>query len=220
MLKWNGTGDEFIKAFAENDYELLSKFVQDNSDYIAMLTAGDMDLNLLDNTLKYGFLMLDEFKDQEIDDDLYRNAIFEIGCLYGLMQLSSQICYEKKKDARAFETALSMYSIKHFNDVVAALSENGQLTHSQLCWKLNIKASTLSECMKKVLMTGLVERTRVGKYKVYTLSDDGLRYSKQQQKELSRQRRKQKEILDSIDNRPGDYSFDVNSSNCEYVSFK
>ena len=60
-----------------------------------------------------------------------------------------------------------------------ALETHGSMTQTELCkYMRNMNASTLSEAMKKILKTGLVTKTALGKYRIYTLTDTGLEYGK------------------------------------------
>ena len=58
-----------------------------------------------------------------------------------------------------------------------ALAIYGSLSQTQMCEMLSLQASTLSEALKKVRMTNLIQASPYGKYKLYSLTEDGQRYS-------------------------------------------
>ena len=174
---WYGDKKTISFAVSAKDYEALLQNFQDNIDNISMLTASRTDLNLLSRTLQYGAIILDSYKDATVDD-IEKRIIFELGRLYGVMHLSSLLCYEYKKNQKVYDAVSSSLEIKHLDDIVALLERHQVLTHSQICRHLGIKPSTLTECMKKVLATDLLDFRRIGKFKVYSLSDNGRRYAK------------------------------------------
>lgn len=199
-IRWIGDTDEYIRAFEGNDIETLSDYIQENQDYITTLSLGETDYEELSKTLQYGFMMLDDFKEKSINDDIKR-IFFEIGCLYGLMQLSSHICYEKKKEYRISESAVSYSRIKHFDDIISSLEDGQEMSHAQLGERLGLNASTLTECMKKVMRTNMIQKRRSGKYILYSLSDNGLRYAKIHRQESNQYHRSLMHMLNSMSER-------------------
>lgn len=199
-IRWIGDTDEYIQAFDKNEIETLSDYMQDNLDYITTLSLGETDYEELSKTLQYGFMMLDDFKEKSINNDL-EQLFFEMGCLYGLMQLSSHICYEKKKDYRISESAVSFSRIKHFDDIISSLEDGQELSHAQLGERLNLNASTLTECMKKVMRTNMIQKRRSGKYILYSLSDNGLRYARIHRQESNQYRRSLMHMVNSLSER-------------------
>ncbi len=199
--------DEIIKM----DYKSISKCYErilDHQNYIIMLTTSDSDCDELTEVLKYSFSIIDDLVNKYIDCTDEKKAIFDIGRLYGTMQLSSRICYEKKKDHQVYETALSVCGIKHFDDIISLLYSRKELTQTELCEVLDMKPSALSECMKKIINTNMVVSRRSGKYKVYALSDDGLRFAKMRLKEKNHEKELTSANNEQYQNSISDVEFD------------
>ena len=165
--------------------------IKDAWDQIIVLTIrNDSDTYELRKTLQHNFLTLDDFKEKVIANDEERSMLFEAGRLYGTMELSSRICYEKEKDSQIYETGLSICGIKHFDEIIRLLDSRKELTQSEMCLILKMKPSALSECLKRILATDMIASRRSGKYKVYSLSDDGLRYARMLSREKQRENKK------------------------------
>ena len=166
----------------EKIVEELCIIILDKQDYLTLLTLNDSknhsDFEEWRMELQHDFLTMDDFVREIEKSESDRKAYFEIGRLYGTMQLSSRICYEKKKDSQAYEDGITFCGIRHFDEIVSLLDRHKQMTQTELCLELDMNPSALSECLKKILMTKMVVCRRSGKYKVYSLSDDGFRYAK------------------------------------------
>lgn len=110
-------------------------------------------------------------------------ALLSLGVLMGTVESLEELCYEKIQS----EQAVNRYhadavTIKHLNQIVLALESHGIMTHTELSQFLNMKTSTLSEAMKRILKTGAVQADISGRYKLYALTDSGLRYGKELRK--------------------------------------
>lgn len=185
---------EYHKALSRKEVNTFIVFMQDEQDYISALTASNSHLEELSKELRYNMPIINRWKDMFVENDDAHKIFFEIGRLYGTMQLSSRICYEKKKDNQVYDTALSICGIKHFEEIVSLLYKQKELTQTELCRYLQMKPSALSECMKKILDTNMIVCRRSGKYKVYSLSDDGLRFTRLRLQELDHEKRISSEI--------------------------
>lgn len=107
------------------------------------------------------------------------NAIYRLGTLLGTIECLENILYEEHKNRlESVDLVQKGATIKHLNEVIKLLEKHGILTHSDLCHYLSLNPSTLSEAMKKILPTRTINITQEGKYKVYSLSDIGVRYGK------------------------------------------
>jgi len=196
VARWKSLRDSITVLFYEKKSRELSKLLKDIQDQIVILTIkNNCEYDELSKSLQHNFFTLDDFKVKEIDVSDDRKMIFEIGRLYGTMELSSRICYEKKQDSQVYEAGLSVCGIKHFDEIVSMLDKRKQLTQTDLCSILKMKSSALSECMKKILATEMVVGRRSGKYKVYSLSDDGLRYARVLRLEKQRENKKLSNLI-------------------------
>ena len=190
----NDTANMFIEKEGNLNHKGFLRFfdrIQDQQNYIAMLSESDTDYDELTDVLEFSFPIIEDILDKYIDCNDTRKAIFDIGRLYGTMQLSSRICYEKKKDNQVYEAALSVCGTNRFDDIVSLLNKREELTQSELCEELNMAPSELCESIKQLINTDMVVSRRSGKFKAYALSDDGLRFAelrsieKEHEKEFS-----------------------------------
>lgn len=132
----------------------------------------------LEKNLEYGSLLLRFFADG-LEDDKQR-TLFELGTLKGIVESFEHLLYNKGEELRLLKAKYTFFStVKHLDEVVFALETHGSMTQTELRkYMRGMNASTLSEAMKKILDTGLVIATAMGKYKVYTLTDTGLKYGR------------------------------------------
>ncbi|MBR4909000.1 MAG: hypothetical protein IKZ43_08325 [Acidaminococcaceae bacterium] len=132
----------------------------------------------LEKNLEYGSLLLRFFADN-LEDDKQR-TLFELGTLKGVVESFEHLLYNKGEELRLLQAKYTFFStVKHLDEVVFALETHGSMTQTELRkYMRGMNASTLSEAMKKILDTGLVLATAMGKYKVYTLTDTGLKYGR------------------------------------------
>ena len=132
----------------------------------------------LEKNLEYGSLLLRFFADS-LEDDKQR-ALFELGTLKGVVESYEHLLYNKGEELRLQKAKYTFFStVKHLDEVVFALETHGSMTQTELRkYMRQMNAPTLSEAMKKILNTGLVTATAMGKYKVYTLTDTGLKYGR------------------------------------------
>ena len=108
--------------------------------------------------------------------------IYELGCLRGVISSISHVIYcEQKKEEIAsldHEYRSKLQYVNHLVDIVKILDKEGSLSHTDLCQKLRMNQSTLSEAMKKILAESVITSTISGKYKVYSLTDQGRHYAR------------------------------------------
>lgn len=166
--------DSFIEK-KTNEKEVL--YIQENKRRI-FLQWNEDEYENLEKNLEYGSLILRFFMDSLKNDD--QRALFELGTLKGVVESFEHLLHKKGEELRLQKARYTFFSaVKHLDDVVFALETHGSMTQTELCkYMRNMNASTLSEAMKKILKTGLVMKTALGKYRIYTLSDTGLEYGK------------------------------------------
>ena len=103
-------------------------------------------------------------------------ALLAAGKLMGCIETLEKIQYENEQNRAAFAQT-RLLGTKHLDRIVQILEEHGPLSQTQMCDMLNLQASTMSEALKKVRMTNLVQSSPYGKYKLYSLTEEGVRYS-------------------------------------------
>lgn len=133
-------------------------------------------------SLRYESTLLDEVSDYlRRDETSY--AVFRMGSLMGTVESFGRIIYEQGQTQWAqVSLQKEIHQVKHLSEVIQALETHGPMTHAELSKYLGVKLSTLSEAMKKILETGAVQASVSGKYKIYTLTDSGLRYGRELRK--------------------------------------
>ena len=104
-------------------------------------------------------------------------ALIAAGRLMGCIETLEKIQYETEQNRAAFaETRL--LGTKHLDSIVQALEAHGALSQTQMCELLDLQAPALSESLKELRMSNLVQISHYGTYKMYSLTEEGLRYGK------------------------------------------
>lgn len=128
--------------------------------------------------LRYQSALLDEVPDL-LRPDKSSLAFLQLGSLMGTVESFERVHYETQQSQWARDRLQEEgASIKHLSQVVQILEVNGAMTHKELSSSLKMNPPTLTEAMKKILETGAVQVSSSGKYKIYTLTDAGLRYGR------------------------------------------
>lgn len=190
---WLNKEIDLFKSLEEKEYDLLVEYAYKNQQHILSRWL-DNDMSSFQKIVRFGSSILRYFE-QHLKAHSKILAIFRLGALQGTLESFERISYEERQDEWAdkmFKNAV--ISIKHLDDIILTLEVYGVMTHSELCRNLNLKESTLSEIMKKVDYTKLIKTSRLGKYKLYMLSDDGRRLGKQLRKQRH-ENIEEKEIL-------------------------
>ena len=155
----------------------LMDYIEKNKRIIYLEWQGE-DYEYLEKTLAYGSMILRHFANS-LDDESTQRALFEIGTLKGTVESFENLFYEKTEELRLLEANKKYFSsIKHLKDIIFVLETHGSVTHTELCNYLGMLPSTLSEAMKKVLETNLVLSSSAGKFRMYSLSEAGIKYGR------------------------------------------
>ena len=104
-------------------------------------------------------------------------ALIAAGKLMGCIETLEKIQYENERNRAVFAQS-RLLGTKHLDRIVQILEDYGPLSQTQMGEILELQASTLSEVLKKVRMTNLIQSSPYGKYKMYSLTEEGVRYSK------------------------------------------
>lgn len=132
----------------------------------------------LQQYLRYQSALLDEVSDL-LRPNKSSLAFLQLGSLMGTVESFERVHYETQQSQWARDRLQEEgASIKHLSQVVQILEVNGAMTHKELSSALKMNPPTLTEAMKKILETGAVQVSNSGKYKIYTLTDAGLRYGR------------------------------------------
>lgn len=157
--------EELITYSEKSRLGLLSAWSAENKTLVKKI------INICEKTLRYFSMWI---KSQSIQNQM----IYELGFLKGTVSsLSHAIYCEQKKEEAAADYRSRLQYISHLADIVKVLEKEGSLSHSDLAQKLMMKQPTLSEAMKKILMENVITTTTSGKYKVYSLTDQGRHYA-------------------------------------------
>lgn len=108
-------------------------------------------------------------------------ALVRCGAWIGTLETIEKSIYEESMDAWSRERFnKSISSIKHLTEIVGLLEVRGVMSHSEIVEELNLNhASTLTEIMKKIASFELINMRKTGKYRLYSLTDAGVRFAKQ-----------------------------------------
>lgn len=169
--------EEPVEVFKSEDFLKLVEYANENQKQLDnyWLNESVEDIQFY---LKYAASKLTYFE-KYIEDDPKDFSVFRLGAFLGSIESYGNILYEKKKEQLAVDRVYKEgHTIKYLDDIVRLLENHGGLTHAELCRYLALKTSTLSEAIKKVRETGVINVHSSGKYKIYSLSDVGIRYGK------------------------------------------
>lgn len=178
---WEKPQADLQRLLDEEEYAQLEAYVIDNKNLIYSKWSDNQveDVNL---SLRAGHSIMKYFMASLAKK---REAIImELGTLLGIIEGFNYLSYDKEQD---LQTDLVMKedasTIKHLQEVVFALEIHGSMTHTELCNYLGMHSSTLSEAMKRISKTGAIRVRSAGKYRIYTLTDVGIRFGKYLRKE-------------------------------------
>ena len=172
---WENRELDLILAIREKDYNAVEKYVSDNQQQI-LRKWNNKDNEELKTTLHLGSTILKYFTNRISSDEIAR-SYFLIGKLMGTIECMNHCLHEKiSENLIKKDVAIYCATIRHFNDVVKAVGDAGIISHSELGKTLSMRESTLSEAMKSILCTEYVIASKVGRFKLYSLSDYGVKH--------------------------------------------
>lgn len=175
---------DLIQTFIDGEFDALIAYSDENQKNLIHQWENNKS-SFVNKMLRFGSTILHYFENGlQAERQLY--AVFRTGALLGTIEGFEHLIHEKEQGEwiyKEFKEELS--SIKHLEDVILILELYGVLNHSEMCKQLDLKDSTLTEIMKKIEPTKLVQSTRAGKYKLYTLTDAGRRLGIQLRKQRS-----------------------------------
>lgn len=172
------------QTFRNGEFDVLTAYSNENQKNLIHQWMNS-ESSVVNKMLRLGSAILHYFE-SVLQDERQLYAVFRTGALLGTIEGFEHIIHEKEQGEwiyKEFKEEIS--SIKHLEEVILILQLYGVLNHSEMCKQLDLKDSTLTEIMKKIEPTKLVQSERAGKYKLYTLTDAGRRLGMQLRKQRS-----------------------------------
>ncbi len=172
---WIASDLNFKQLFQEKKYEELIWVAKENQNLIKMLRR-HKSKNELQKSTRFGMLLLSYFeRSVEKASDLY--SVFMLGKLKGSLEIIDEDTYTNDQNELSMRRA-HITATKHLDKIIKLLELHGSMSQAEMCERLELQKSTLSEAMKKIRETKLVQASEHGKFKVYHLTDEGIRYAK------------------------------------------
>ena len=172
-VKWKFSEKDFEDLYKNEMYDQLIQLSEENGKLLYDLYTRK-ELEDLRKSIKFGTLLTKYF-DRLIKDKIQHIAILSVGKLEGYLELLERLRFTEEQD-RMVKYNARHSGTKHLDDIIFALETHGNATQTELSKILGLQASTLSEALKKIRLTGLIQVAPYGKYKMYSLTDDGIRY--------------------------------------------
>ncbi len=124
--------------------------------------------------------LLNFWTDSIIKNRLW-TALIRCGAWIGTLETIEKHIYEKNMDSWSQKRIYkNLLSIKHFDEILRLLEVKGVMTHGEMVEKLHLNnSSTLTEIIKKTRDFDIIDIKKSGKYKLYSLTDAGVRYARQ-----------------------------------------
>ena len=168
---------DLIGLFSEKQYDILKKYAYENQNKIMSYWTNN-DFDSLQYILKYASSKLYFFESfLKQNEELY--SVFRMGALIGTNESYEKLRHEEQYNKIVAEAAFqSLNTIKYLDSITKLLERYGLLTHAEISNHLSLKTSTLTEAIKKIKDTGIINIQSSGKYKIYSLTDLGVRYGR------------------------------------------
>lgn len=192
LAAWIAPEIDFEELFQEKQYDKLICIAEENINLVRKLSVGSSADDLL-RSVNLGISILSYFE-RSIQQSKDFLSLFLLGKLKGRLETLNEQHYNLQQDSIAEATGRMAYT-KYLDQIVSLLEMWGSMTQSELCERLDLQKSTLSEALKKVRETQLVAVHSMGKYKVYSLTDEGIRYGALQRKN----KKKSLNVEDTLD---------------------
>ena len=169
---------EYLTLFEQKEYSKVIDCVGEQTERLLYEWLDGMH-EKLEKDLQCQTMLLDFFRDG-LDENTRERSLFALGGLYRATKIYAALLFESGMDQRLrTQYEKELVGIKHLKEVVQALEIHGSMTHSELCDYLDLKPSTLTEAMKKILETHTISVLSAGKYRLYSLTDIGIRLGSQ-----------------------------------------
>ena len=169
---WLHTELDLNTALKEELYDSIIEYVEENQRQLLAIAKRNETENLK-KSLKLGTAIL-RYQEKLFKTEKSKLSIYKLGVLSGSLDALNQLIYDSEQKQQTIDDFKeSIKCVKHLRKIISLLDLYGSLTHSEISEKLNVNPPTLTEIMKKILPTTLVNVTSLGKYKLYSLTDQG-----------------------------------------------
>lgn len=170
---WVSPELDFEELYRDGRYEDIIQVSEKNTHLLISLCRHS-ERQALEKSVRFGAVVLSYFA-RSIQETLEKNALFSAGKLMGHLEALDKLQFASNQDQAAIERA-KLFGTKHLNEVILTLETHGTMSQTELSEALKLQASTLSEVLKKIRKTNLVQASPYGKYKVYSLTEEGIHY--------------------------------------------
>ena len=159
-------------ALKEELHDSIIEYAEENQRQL-LATAKRNETENLKKSLKLGTAIF-RYQEKLFKTEKSKLSIYKLGVLFGSVDALNQLIYDSDQKQETIDNFKeSIKCVKHLKKIISLLDLYGSLTHAEMSEKLDINPPTLTEIMKKVLPTTLVNVTHAGKYKLYSLTDQG-----------------------------------------------
>lgn len=179
MAAWVAPELDPEELYQEGRYEDIVRWSEENAQLLVSLCRRGKQQEL-ERSVRFGTVLMTYFAQslQKLDE---KTALFSAGKLAGCLEALDRLQFAADQERAAAERA-KLLRTKHLDTIVLALETHGTMTQTELSEVLRLRSSTLSETLKKVRKTGLVQASRYGKYQIYSLTESGLQYGAMQRR--------------------------------------
>ena len=159
-------------------YAVVSRYAAENTTLLLHKWTNETYEDL-ERSVRYGDSIM-EFFCASIKKNTKDRALFDLGGLFRAVKIFAVLLFNLGISHRLEERQEKELSgVKHLEDIIRALETHGSMTHTELSVYLQMNPSTLTEAMKKILETGTIQAISSGKYRLYSLTDTGVRLGRQ-----------------------------------------
>ena len=175
---WNESETDIEQLFLERKYNAISEYAAENTKLLLRKWKNETYEDL-EKSVRYGNFIMD-YLSAGIKKNTKDRALFDLGGLFRAVKIFASLLYNLGINHRLEERKEKELSgIKHLESIIYALEAHGSMTHTELGEYLGMNPSTLTEAMKKIVETGTIQAISSGKYKLYSLTDNGIILGKQ-----------------------------------------
>ena len=166
-----------IKAtLQEEKYDIISSYADQNSDYLMSLWNAN-EKEQLKKSISFGYGVFHRINRWIKTQSINIQSVFSLGMLWGTLKSLNHVLYcDLQTSAISSPHYQELRYISHLDEILCVLLAKGSLSHTDLSAQLKMKTSTLTEAMKKIIPYHLISISSAGKYKLYSLTDQGRRY--------------------------------------------
>ena len=170
---WITPEEDFEDLYRDGRYNDIIRLSKENADLMTSFWRCS-ETGRLKKSLNIGMVMLSYFE-RSLQEDEKTSSIFGAGKLKGCIETLDKLQFASDQDKLAEERA-KWLGTKHLDKIIFALETHGSMTQSELGESLGLQSSTLSETLKKIRRTQLIQVSSYGKYNLYSLTGEGIRY--------------------------------------------